>query len=162
MNILHILKPWILRELGLGEKEVLFHIVSECINNMKWSVDQKLSGWFFFKLRGMLSFLVFCFRRLGLIKRFIETWSLILKEENHSLLQLDHLVFLWGEPELEVERTMNGTQGDLVEYVFSFQSKLTSLIFGVLLGKSPLFFRSRFLLQSEEIGLITAPFFGFS
>lgn len=44
MNILHILKPWILRELGLGEKEVLFHIVSECINNMKWSVDQKLSG----------------------------------------------------------------------------------------------------------------------
>lgn len=54
---------------------------------------------------------------------------------------------------------MNGTQGDLAEYVFSFQGKLTSLIFGVGLARLLLYIGSQFLLQSEEIGLITAPFF---
>lgn len=49
---------------------------------------------------------------------------------------------------------MSGTQGDLVKYVFSFESKLTSLMFG--LGKSLPFLGSQFLLQSEEIGLIWA------
>lgn len=57
---------------------------------------------------------------------------------------------------------MSGTQGDLVKYAFSFQSKLTSLIFVLGLGESLPFFGSQFLLQSEEIELITAPPFGFS
>ena len=51
---------------------------------------------------------------------------------------------------------MSGAQRDLVEYVFSFESKPTSLIFGLGLGKSLPFLGSQFLLQSEEIGLILA------
>lgn len=54
---------------------------------------------------------------------------------------------------------MNGTQGDLAEYVFSFQSRPTSFIFGVGLGRLLLSIGAQFLPQSEEIGLITAPFF---
>lgn len=57
---------------------------------------------------------------------------------------------------------MSGTQGELVKYVFSFPSKLTSLIFDLGFGKSLSFLWSQFLLQSEEIGLITVPPFGFS